>query len=82
MRAAVKRLARANAAQRPQRRLSLAVAAPVAVGGRAVVLSGSCSVATRRQIEVYRQTAPSRLVTAAEICEQRLSADEVAQWVV
>ena len=62
--------------------LSLAVAAPVAVGGRAVVLSGSCSVATRRQIEVYRQTAPSRLVTAAEICEQRLSADEVAQWVV
>lgn len=62
--------------------LSPAVAAPVKVGGRAVVLSGSCSTATRAQVERYQQMAPSRLVTAAEICEQGLTAAQVAKWVV
>jgi len=63
-------------------RLSLAAPEPVKVGGRAVVLSGSCSSATRNQIAVYGHLAPSRLVTAGEICGQGLTAEEVAQWVI
>ena len=49
--------------------------------GRAVVLSGSCSTATRGQIEAYRAGAPSRLVTAEEILEQGLTPAAVVRWV-
>ncbi len=49
-------------------------------GGRAIVLSGSCSNATRGQIERYRTQAPARLVTAEEIIERGLDADEVVRW--
>ncbi len=52
------------------------------VGGRAVVLSGSCSTATRAQIEHYRRVAPARLVTAAEIVEHGLAVDAVADWAI
>jgi uncharacterized protein YgbK (DUF1537 family) len=62
--------------------LALAAAEPVQVGGRAVVLSGSCSSATRAQVLAYGSGAPSRLVSADEICEQRLTPGEVVQWVL
>ena len=62
--------------------LALATAEPVRVGGRAVILSGSCSSATRAQVEVYGKEAPSRLVTADEICGQGLTAEQVAGWVI
>ncbi|MGE0313088.1 MAG: 3-oxo-tetronate kinase [Lautropia sp.] len=53
-----------------------------AVGGPAVVLSGSCSVATRAQIERYRAHAPARLVAADAIVDGGLDVDTVAQWVL
>lgn len=62
--------------------LALAAAEPVKVGGRAVVLSGSCSSATRAQVDDYSRQAPARLVTADEICEQGLTAEQVSQWVI
>lgn len=62
--------------------LALAAPEPVRVGGRAVILSGSCSSATRAQVERYGKEAPSRLVTADEICERGLTAQQVAQWVL
>ncbi len=49
--------------------------------GRAVVLSGSCSPATRGQIERYREAAPARLVTAEEILAQGLQPAEIVHWV-
>lgn len=51
-----------------------------AAGGRAIVLSGSCSTATRGQVELYRKRAPARLVTAEEILERGLDADAVVRW--
>lgn len=57
--------------------------APLApAGGRAVVLSGSCSEATRAQIDRYRREAPARLVTAEEIVDDGLAPADVAQWAV
>ncbi len=55
---------------------------PIAVGGPAVVLSGSCSIATRRQIAIYQAQAPARLVTAEEVVERGLQPGELAAWVV
>ena len=62
--------------------LALAAAAPVQVGGRAVVVSGSCSAATRAQVAAYAALAPARLVTAAQVLEEGLTAQEVAAWVL
>src|SRR5690606_11336284 len=56
--------------------------APVRVGGRAVVLSGSCSRATREQVARYREAAPARLLTAEAIVGGEVTAEEVAQWVL
>lgn len=62
--------------------LALTAAEPVRIGGRAVILSGSCSGATRAQVARYSTEAPARLVTPDEICEQGLTAQQVAQWVI
>jgi uncharacterized protein YgbK (DUF1537 family) len=62
--------------------LALSSPEPVRVGGRAVVLSGSCSAATRGQVEAYSAKGPARLVTAAEICDQGLTPEQVVDWVV
>ncbi len=61
--------------------LALSSAEPVRVGGRAVVLSGSCSAATRAQVEAYARVAPARFISAAEIVEQGLTPAELAGWV-
>ncbi|SFK67213.1 3-oxo-tetronate kinase [Shimia haliotis] len=50
--------------------------------GAGVVLSGSCSKATRAQVARYRQVAPSREVSARELLEGGLRAEDVAAWVL
>lgn len=54
---------------------------PVA-GGRAVVLSGSCSQMTNAQVATYKQRAPHRLVEVARCIEAPAAyAAELADWV-
>jgi len=50
------------------------------VSGKAVVLSGSCSTATRGQIGVYREKAPSREFSADDIVAGKLSLQEIVEW--
>lgn len=52
------------------------------VTGRGVVLSGSCSRATREQVARYRDIAPSREVTAGMVMEDGITADELSEWVL
>ena len=66
---------------RRQGQLALASAAPVQLGGRAVVISGSCSTATRAQVAAYAALAPARMVTAEQVLEAGLTPQEVAAWV-
>ena len=61
--------------------LALASAAPVQVGGRAVVVSGRCSAATRAPVAAYAAHAPARLVTAAQVLDEGLTPQAVAGWV-
>lgn len=54
-------------------------------GGKAVILSGSCSVMTNQQVEVYQQKAPAKMIDI-ERClaapEQRQQyIDELFQWI-
>jgi uncharacterized protein YgbK (DUF1537 family) len=53
-----------------------------ALGGPAVVISGSCSVATRRQIERYAAQAPARRVDVEELITGRTDAAALADWVL
>jgi len=48
--------------------------------GKAVVLSGSCSIATREQVETFKTKAPSRELAASDIMEDRLSLQELVEW--
>ena len=66
---------------RRQGQLALASAEPVQVGGRAVVVSGSCSTATRAQVTAYSKLAPARMVTAEQVLEEGLTPQQVAAWV-
>jgi len=50
------------------------------VAGKAVVFSGSCSRATRAQVEAFRSTAPSRELTADDVVTQKLSLQEIVEW--
>lgn len=47
-------------------------------GGKAVILSGSCSRATRGQVAKYG--GPKREITAAEVMEGRVTAEGLADW--
>jgi 3-dehydrotetronate 4-kinase len=49
--------------------------------GVAVVLCGSCSTASRRQVETYLQGAPGLAIDAADLLSGRMSAAEAADWV-
>ena len=53
-----------------------------AIGGPAVVISGSCSAATRRQVERYAAHAPARRVDVDEVIDGRLTAASLADWVL
>ncbi|HFZ8995443.1 TPA: 3-oxo-tetronate kinase [Citrobacter freundii] len=53
--------------------------------GRAVVLSGSCSQMTNRQVAQYRQLAPARDVDVARCLSSEVRenyAEQLAQWVL
>ena len=52
------------------------------VTGPGVILSGSCSSATRRQIARFREIAPAREVTARAIMDETADADNLADWVM
>jgi uncharacterized protein YgbK (DUF1537 family) len=50
--------------------------------GRGAVLSGSCSTATRAQVARHAARHPAREIAAAEVIEGRLSAAEIADWLL
>lgn len=50
--------------------------------GAGVVLSGSCSRATRAQVARYQQLAPSREISAGELLEGKVNAEDVAVWIM
>lgn len=50
--------------------------------GKAVVLSGSCSIATRQQVTYHAARHPAREIVAADVIEGRLSAGELAAWLL
>ena len=52
------------------------------VAGPGVVISGSCSRATRGQVDRFRSTHPAREVTAEEAVSGAVSAAELAGWVL
>lgn len=50
--------------------------------GPGVVLSGSCSIATRAQVERYSAIAPSREITAEAVMSGEADIEELAVWVL
>jgi 3-dehydrotetronate 4-kinase len=50
--------------------------------GKGAVLSGSCSVATRAQVARHADQNPSREIIAADVIEGRLTAAEIADWLI
>ncbi|WP_299611069.1 3-oxo-tetronate kinase [uncultured Tateyamaria sp.] len=48
--------------------------------GKAVALSGSCSIATRAQVAYHAARHPAREVAAADVIEGRLTAAEATAW--
>ncbi len=52
------------------------------VEGRAVVLSGSCSVATRGQVARHRRDAPALEVTAEAVMDGSMTPDRAVEWVL
>jgi uncharacterized protein YgbK (DUF1537 family) len=50
--------------------------------GRAVALSGSCSLATRAQVAHHAARHPAREIIAADVIEGRLGAGEIAEWLL
>jgi uncharacterized protein YgbK (DUF1537 family) len=48
--------------------------------GKAVILSGSCSIATREQVATYRKNGKAREITAAEVVEGKISVADIADW--
>jgi 3-dehydrotetronate 4-kinase len=51
------------------------------VEGPAVILSGSCSNATRRQVELYRQAHPAFEVTADAVMDRSVDIETLVQFV-
>ncbi|MBU2941910.1 four-carbon acid sugar kinase family protein [Shimia thalassica] len=52
------------------------------VTGKAVVISGSCSIATRAQVDQYRSVAPSFEVTAEAAVSGEITPQILADWVL
>lgn len=50
--------------------------------GKCVALSGSCSIATRRQVENHSARHPTREIDAAAVIEGRLTAQDIAEWLL
>ena len=52
------------------------------IAGKGVVLSGSCSIATRRQIETYKSSAPSLEVSAQAVMQGLHTPQTISDWVL
>ncbi len=50
--------------------------------GKGVVLSGSCSIATRGQIERYKSQAPALEIIAEEVMAETLTTAKIMDWVL
>lgn len=50
--------------------------------GKVAALSGSCSIATRRQVEAHKTDHPSREVTADLVMSGGITAQELADWAI
>lgn len=50
--------------------------------GKAVVLSGSCSTATRAQVTFHKCRHPVREILAADVIEEHLSPAAIAEWLL
>ena len=50
--------------------------------GKCVVLSGSCSMATREQVSLHQKSHASFEITAAQVIENQLTPKEVADWLL
>jgi uncharacterized protein YgbK (DUF1537 family) len=50
--------------------------------GRAIALSGSCSIATRAQVARHAMQNPTREIVAADVIEGRLTAADLAGWLM
>lgn len=48
--------------------------------GRGAILSGSCSIATRKQVALHAQSNPAREVTADEVMSGAVTATDLADW--
>ena len=51
-------------------------------GGKAIALSGSCSVATRAQVSRHITSHPGFEIVAADVIEGRLKPDQLADWLM
>ncbi|PJI85775.1 uncharacterized protein YgbK (DUF1537 family) [Yoonia maricola] len=62
----------------------LAAAAPTwqAITGSGAVLSGSCSIATRNQVDSFMADAPSFQISADRAVAGEYNVDEIAEWVL
>ena len=49
--------------------------------GRAVVLSGSCSIATRAQIDEHKKRFPAKQIDADDVIAGRTTVDKIVEWV-
>lgn len=50
--------------------------------GKSIVLSGSCSVATRAQVAHHAARHPAREIVAADVIEGRLAPRDIADWLL
>ncbi|MEP5632414.1 MAG: 3-oxo-tetronate kinase [Tateyamaria sp.] len=50
--------------------------------GKAVALSGSCSIATRAQVAYHAARHPAREIVAEDVIEGRLDVDNLAEWLL
>ncbi|MEP5155525.1 3-oxo-tetronate kinase [Planktotalea sp.] len=50
--------------------------------GKVVALSGSCSNATRAQVALHAQNNPARELSAADVIEGRVAAQDIATWLL
>ncbi|WP_417258409.1 3-oxo-tetronate kinase [Celeribacter sp.] len=54
----------------------------VGQAGKAIALSGSCSIATRAQVAQHATHSPTREIIAADVIEGRLTAQDMADWLL
>ncbi|QBF34293.1 3-oxo-tetronate kinase [Thalassococcus sp. S3] len=48
--------------------------------GKAAILSGSCSIATRGQVARHKAQHPAREITAEDVLDGRLTPEDMADW--